>query len=370
MPLRFASALLAAAFTTRAAPAPDPHPPLRLAVIGLVHTHVESVLAHARDHADIDIVGIWEPDRAVFDRFAAKYHLDPALHHTDLPAMLDATRPEAASVMTSTADHLMAVRACAPRGIHCMVEKPLATTPADARAIADLAREHGIHVLTNYETSWYPSVRAARATIDSGDLGPLRRAVFRHGHPGPREIGCPPEFLAWLTDPEANGAGALFDFGCYGAAIMTWLMDGQPPATVSATTLHLKPEIYPRVDDDATITLAYPSAVAVVQASWAWTHDVKEMDLYAPGGSLHAGRWSSLTRRAPDAAPQPADAPSLAPPADNPWSYLRAVTQGRAPIDPLASLELNVTVVEILEAARTSAATGRTVTLDPSEPRP
>jgi len=41
-------------------------------------------------------------------------------------------------------------------------------------------------------------------------------------------------FLAWLSDPKLNGAGALFDFGCYGADLATWLMDGRRPVSVTA----------------------------------------------------------------------------------------------------------------------------------------
>ena len=67
-----------------------------------------------------------------------------------------------------------------------------------------------------------------------------------------------PEFLAWLNDPKLNGGGALYDFGCYGADLMTWLMDGQRPISVTATTQQIKPDIYPRVDDEATIILTYP----------------------------------------------------------------------------------------------------------------
>ena len=61
---------------------------------------------------------------------------------------------------------------------------------------------------------------------------------------GPKEINVQPEFLAWLTDPVKNGAGALFDFGCYGANLMTWLMDNQRPLAVTAIAQTNKPAIY------------------------------------------------------------------------------------------------------------------------------
>ncbi|MCA9303267.1 MAG: Gfo/Idh/MocA family oxidoreductase, partial [Phycisphaerales bacterium] len=191
----------------------EPIEPLRLAVIGLDHGHVEGVLWNAMNRDDLAIVGIYDPNPALFEKYRDKYHLDPAWFSTDLGAMLDATRPEAASVMTPISDHLEVVQACAPRGVHTLLEKPLAFDLDDARVMAHLAKEHGVLVLTNFETSWYASVRTAQAIVDSDDNLDITRVVFRHGHKGPKEIGCSEEFLEWLTDPEKNGGGAIVDFG-------------------------------------------------------------------------------------------------------------------------------------------------------------
>ncbi|MEM9663137.1 MAG: gfo/Idh/MocA family oxidoreductase, partial [Planctomycetota bacterium] len=218
-------------------------------------------------------------------------------------------------------------------------------------------------LLTNFETSWYRSVRTAKRIVDTDGLT-IRRAVFRHGHKGPQEIGCGPEFLAWLTDPEQNGGGAITDFGCYGAVIMTWLMDGERPTSVHAVTQQLKPDVYPNVDDDATIVLTYPGATAVIQASWAWTHDTKEMDLHAEGYSLHAGKWDDLTLREADSEPLAVGELINNSGLENEWTYLRRVVRGECAVDPLSSLELNLIATEILDAARESARTGRAVELN------
>ena len=354
------------------APQASADPPLRLAVIGLVHGHVHGVLRAGRARDDVEIVGVWDPSRALFDEFKARYDLDDGIYFDDLDAMLDETGPEAASVMTSTADHLTAVEACAPRGIDVLVEKPLAVSNEDAARMAALAAEHNVLVLTNYETSWYASVHAAKER--TGEMGPIRRIVARHGHSGPQEIGCSDEFLAWLTDPEENGAGALFDFGCYGANLATWLKDGRRPDTVTAVTRRLKPRTYPNVDDDATIVLAYDDGVAVLQASWCWTHDVKELDVYAEGGSVRCGRWDDASVRTPGGEARTLDLHGRPAPYDNEWTYLRAVTRGECEVDPLSSLDNNLIVVEILDAARRSAATGATVPLGddatPARPTP
>ena len=61
------------------------------------------------------------------------------------------------------------------------------------------------------------------------------------GTRGRRRFNVQPEFLAWLTDPVKNGAGALFDFGCYGANLMTWMMGNQRPLAVTAIAQTNKP---------------------------------------------------------------------------------------------------------------------------------
>jgi predicted dehydrogenase len=339
-------------------------PPLRVAIAGLVHGHAEGFFSHSLDRKDIQIVGIAEPDRALFDRYAAKYHLDASLYHADLGELLETVRPQAVLGYTTTFDHRKVVELCAKYSVPVMVEKPLATTYEDAKAIAAAARAAKIAVLVNYETSWYPSNRAAYVLLHSGAIGELRKVVVHDGHEGPKEIGVGPEFLGWLTDPKLNGGGALFDFGCYGADLMTYLMDGARPLTVTAVTQRIKPEVYPRVDDEATIVLTYPKAQAILQASWNWPYSRKDMEVYGRSGSVITVASNDITVRLPherQATTKSAD-PIPAPYNDS-LTYLRAVLLDGAKPDAYSSLETNLIVTEILDAAKRSAASGETIRL-------
>lgn len=339
--------------------------PLRLAVIGLDHGHVEGVLWNASSRDDLTIVGIYDPNYALFVKYQDKYNLNPDLFYADLDRMLDETKPEAASVMTPISRHLEVVEACAPRGVHTLLEKPLAYDFEDAQQMAALGKEHGVHVLTNFETSWYASVRAAVSMIESGEAGTPTRYIFRHGHKGPIEIGCSVEFVDWLADPAFNGGGAIVDFGCYGANIMTWIMNNQPPTSVHAITQQLKPDLYPDVDDDATIVLTYPNATAVIQASWAWTHDNKEMDVHATKMSIHAAKWDALEVRLPDQPREQISPPTKPDHLNDEWTYYRSLVRGECEIDPLSSIENNLIVAQILDAAIESARTGKSIKLEP-----
>jgi len=198
---------------------------------------------------------------------------------------------------------------------------------------------------------------------DQGTIGELRKIVVHDGHRGPKEIGCSTAFLDWLTDPVLNGGGALMDFGCYGADLITWLMKGERPTSVVAVTQHFKPEVYPKVEDEATIVLTYPKTQGIIQASWNWPFDRKDMELYGCTGSVMIPKSDQLrVRTAQTDERQTAVAPQTGAQAD-PLSYLAAVVRGDIRPSGLSSLGVNLIVTEILEAARESARTGKRVEL-------
>lgn len=338
--------------------------PLRVVIAGLVHGHAAGFFHRYLHDPELQIVGIAEPDRALFDRYAKQFSLDPALYHSDLDELLAKTHPQAVLAYTDTFDHRKVVEIAARHRVPVMMEKPLAVSDEDARAIEKAAREGGIPVLVNYETTWYRSNRAAYDLVHQGALGDVRKIVVHDGHSGPKEIGVGPEFLQWLTDPKLNGAGALFDFGCYGADLATWLMGNRRPLTVTAVTQQIKPDIYPRVDDEATIVLTYPKAQAILQASWNWPFDRKDMEVYGRTGYAITVRRDDVRVRRPGQAQEEQIAAAPIPaPEDDPIHYLRAVVlEGRKP-EGLSSLETNAIVTEILDAARRSAAEHKTIVL-------
>ncbi len=346
--------------------------PVRVAIVGLVHGHVEGIFHQLPQNPQVTLVGISEPDPALRQKYIARTHLPANLFFATEAEMLAKTRPQAVLVYTSIAGHRAAIAEAARLHIASMVEKPLATTVADAEAIEQASKTYGVPVLTNYETTWYASNRGVHALAEAGKLGELRKMVVHDGHRGPKEIGVSPEFLAWLTDPVQNGGGALMDFGCYGVDLATWFMHGELPLTVTAVTLHIKPAIYPRVDDDATIVMTYPRAQVIVQGSWNWPFDRKDMEVYGATGYADTVYVSTevtnkmRVRLAGEAAEHPETAAPLPAPEDSSLHYLAAVLHGELkPEHDLSSLDTNVTVVKILAAARTSAETGRTVRLMP-----
>jgi predicted dehydrogenase len=339
--------------------------PIRIAIAGMTHGHIGFILGR-KDKGDFQLVGVFEPNTELANKLSKKYGFDSKLIFDNLEKMLDKVKPEAVAVFGSIFEHMAAVEACAPRGIHVMVEKPLATNLQHAKRMVELAHKYNIHLLTDYETSWYPTTaKAFQLVNDSNFIGNIKKVVIHDGHQGPKEIGCDKVFLDWLTDPVQNGGGALIDFGCYGANLMTFLTKGEEPISVTAVTRHFKPDIYPKVDDEATIIVTYPKSQCIIQASWNWPFGRKDMEIYGDSGYIIAENKKSmkLRNRAMKVENTAIVTSKDIAVYEDPFSYFADVLSGKIKMTnyDLYSLENNVKVVQILEAARESAKTGKTV---------
>jgi predicted dehydrogenase len=344
---------------------PTDFKPFRIAIAGITHAHI-NILPRST-FKGMQLVGIQDDKEDFLHAYGVMHAHDPAILYTDLDTMLDTVRPEGVAAFGSIRDHMRVVEACAPRGIHVMVEKPMAIDVSEAERMQELAARHNIHILTNYETTWYATNHEAIArTADKGLYGKVRKVVIHDGHPGPIEIGCGPHFLEWLADPALAGGGALPDFGCYGANLMTRIMQDSKPVRVFAVTHQFKPHLYPKVDDDATILVSYADAECVIQASWNWPVSRKDMEIYAEKAQVIAMDNRHMRTRAGDKVDEMNE--TLAPlqaPHDDPFAHFAGVVRGEITLHKydLAGLENNAMVVRILAAARESAAIGKPVDL-------
>ncbi|WP_265241896.1 Gfo/Idh/MocA family protein [Muriicola sp. Z0-33] len=340
--------------------------PLRLGVAGLTHSHVHWILGR-KDHTDVKLVGIVEPNRELALRYSKQHGFSMDIVFDNLDDLITNTQPQAVAAFGSIFQHLEVVETCAPKGIHVMVEKPLAVNLEHAQKMELLAKKHNIVLLTNYETSWYPTNKRAYDLLHDGKVGELRKVVIRDGHKGPKKIGVNKEFLEWLTDPVLNGGGALMDFGCYGANLMTWLQRGEKPQSVTAITQQLQAENNPNVDDDATIILKYAKANATIQASWNWPIGRKDMEVYGEYGAIFADDRNNLRIRISEGYDgfdeETISLEERPAPYDDPFSLLAAVINKEIVLTPFSpyTLENNMIVMEILQAASESSKTAKTV---------
>lgn len=344
------------------AAAKAPEGKTKLAIIGLDHDHVWGLLKDLAGEPNAELVAIADNHQPLVDQ--AKTKVPPTVKfYSDYVKMLDEMKPDGVIVTTENDLHLEILRECAKRHIHYSTEKPMATTAADAREMERLATQADIKVMVNYWNAWVTPTHAIYHRVHDGELGPVQRIIVQYGHQGPKEIGVSKYFADWLYDPVKNGGGAIMDFGCYGAEWAVWLKG--KPTRVSAVTQKLKVDQHNAVDDDATIVLDYPDGTAVIEASWDWPYSMGQVQVFGPKGSLLATARDLFSRSPKGNVANGAlegerlALDQLAHETSNPISYFVDCIRNNKPIEDPLSMKLNVQVMEILDAARESARTGK-----------
>jgi predicted dehydrogenase len=334
-----------------------------IAVVGLVHSHVWGHLGKMVEGRPARLVGVAETIPDLVEN-ARQRGVDASLVFADWKAMIDKTRPEMVWAFVENNRHREIVEFCAPRKIHVLFEKPLASTHRDALAIRDLARRHGIYVLSNYQMAWWASNYTAKEFIDSGALGQVWRVrgVVGHGGPG-APTGLNKYFFDWLTDPVKNGAGALVDFGCYNALWSLWILGR--PTSVYAVTHQLRPGEFPKVEDNSAMILNYPRGVALLEGSWDLPRSFQDLEVFGLNGSVYAVNGRVEHRPKNSRAPaQELPLQKLSPERAEPIAHMIWCIENKKEPEGLVGLDLNVEVVEILDAAKESVKTGRAVQLN------
>jgi predicted dehydrogenase len=331
-----------------------------LAVVGLDHDHVWELLKHMSDEPDAQLVAIADQHPALVERAKARVPANVQFY-SDYVRMLDEAKPDAVFVTTENDKHLEILRECAKRHIHYSVEKPMATSAADAREMERLADQAGIKLMVNYWNAWVAPSHELFRRVQSGEIGSVRKMIVEYGHQGPKEIGVSSYFADWLYDPVKNGGGAIVDFGCYGAEWAVWLKGR--PTRVFATTLKLKTDQHNSVDDDATIVLEYPDANVVIEASWDWPYGMDRVQVFGNKGSLTADSdkvffRSAKTRESAGLEGESVKVDVLPREGSNPVAYFLSRIRTNAAVEDPVSARLNVQVVEILSAAQASLASG------------
>ena len=330
----------------------------KIAVVGLVHSHVWGHLKEMLQGDQVKLVGIAETEPTLVAE-AKKRGAADALFFGDYCTMIKQTKPDIVWGFVENDRHLEIVQFCAPRKIHVMFEKPLASKYADALAIQRLAGQDGIQVMVNYQMAWWPANYAAKNIADSGALGQVWRLRGIVGHGGPGSTGLGKPFFDWLTDPDKNGAGALVDMQCYTALWSLWFL-GQPEK-VYAQVNHLRPEIFPKVEDNSTMVLSYKNGVGLCEGSWDLPRSFQDLEVFGLKGSVIITQQKiqlQIGRKVQDVPLDP-----LPPERATPIACLvNAIKSGKA-LDGLVGLKMNVGVVEILEAARMSVESGQAIGL-------
>jgi predicted dehydrogenase len=281
-----------------------PRQPIRIAVLGLTHDHVWYNLRELKSLRDATLVAAADPNQPLRDRVAREFK---CATYAGCEELLDRERVDAVYLYGDNATGAELTRRAAARGLHVMVEKPMAASLAGADGMLAAARNADVRLMVAWPFTWWPPLQAALAMAQRGDLGRVWQVKYRAAHAGPREMGCSKYFSDWLYNPDLNGAGALVDYCCYGALLARLLMG--VPARVTATAgRFVKEDIL--VDDNAVILMTYAHGLAVAEASWTQVGHLSSyvVWIYGTTGTLmvepgERGRLLLATAKQPDGAP-------------------------------------------------------------------
>lgn len=330
-----------------------------IAVIGLRHSHTWSHLDNFARNQQAKLVGIAETAPELVAE--AKKRAPGVPIYSDYNKMLDELKPSIVWGFVENSRHLEIVEACGPRKIQVVFEKPLAATYKQAVAIRRAANKYGILVMTNFGTAWTPQYYAVKRAVESGATGELFRMRAIIGHSGQRMgEGLNKYFFDWLTDPDGNGAGALMDFGCYGALLAQWYMG--KPDTVYAYALHRRPDEFPKVEDHAVMVLGYKNRVVILEATWDLPGGRTDTVWWGPKAAITMGSNGVELMHGKE-APQQLEVTPMPPDRSGPLVYLTDRLRRHQPLDGMLALDINVGVLEIIEAAKMSIRSGQVVKL-------
>lgn len=274
----------------------------RIITLGLHHDHVWSNLEELAATGRAELAGAADADAELLAKYRNRFPGETTESYDELLSRDGLT---AAYVFGSNKlSEDLVVKAC-ERGLHCLVEKPMAATLAGAERMHAAARASGVRLMVNWPFAWWPQLRHGIYMAQVGELGQLWQVRYRAAHQGPVELGCSRQFCEWLYDAELNGAGALMDYCCYGAVLAEVLL-GQPES-VSGLRVRtgLKPDL--ALEDNAVLLLKYPHALATTEASWTQIGHLTSYSatIYGNKGTIqiepgHDGRILHATAEHPD----------------------------------------------------------------------
>ncbi len=220
---------------------------LRVALIGFGHWGPNYARILTGNLSGARLSACAEPSAGRLAAFESQY--PSASSYADYKRLLRDGDVDAVIVATPTSTHREVVEDCLAAGIHVLVEKPLASSVADAEVMVDLAKASGRTLMVGHTFLFHPAVRAIKSYIDEGLLGEIRYLYFQRTGLGPIR----------------QDVNALWDLAPHDLAMLRYWLNADPFDLVARGESYLKPG----TEDVVFMTLNYPNQVlASVHVSW------------------------------------------------------------------------------------------------------
>ena len=334
----------------------------RIGILGLTHDHVWTNLKELHATGKATVVAAADPHAELLDKVRQQFG---CATYANAETLLAQESLDAVYVYGDNAAGVALTEQAAARGLHVLVEKPMAADLAGADRMLTAVRRAKVRLMVNWPFAWWPQLQKALQMAHAGEIGELWQVKYRAGHAGPREMGCSPYFCDWLYDPNRNGGGALIDYCCYGVLLARCLL-GMPRRVVGVTGRLCKEEI--TVEDNGIIVMTYPRALALAEGSWTQMDKLTayRTAIYGTRGTLlveprQGGRLLLATAEHPDGTD--IEVTAAPPEASNASAcFLHGLETGQ-PFPELCDDQPCRDVQEILDAGLLSAARGQEVSL-------
>ncbi len=353
---------------------------LRVAGINFDHFHMGDLLQMAAEHPDIEIVGLCDDQPARMQDAIRRFGVTEDRVFTEVDACLERSRPDFVILCPATARHAEYVERVAPYKVHLLVEKPFASTVAEADRMMAAAQQAGVLLAINWPLRWVASHATAYRLLQEGRIGELQEVHYYDGNRGPLYHGAHKEEItptaemkreSWFYR-EAQGGGSLQDYLGYGTTLGTWYHGRRSPTEVTAVT------DWPNgleVDEHCIAVARYASGLSKFETRWGtftdpWTHPPQPacgFVLKGTDGTIRSDDYAPAlrvqTRTCPDGEMVASDV--LPPPYQNAIQYfahcLRRDQEPEGPLSPAISRIGQ----QIVDSAMLSARLKKTVELVP-----
>ena len=349
----------------------------RIAAIGFAHSHIDGNLrsfAECKGRVEFVAAADVKPKVASvnrekgtrIDEFREALELYGFKKYDDYEKLLEENQIDIALVCSENAFHPAVMEKLLRRGIHVVVEKPLAASMEGALRIARASRETGARVITNWPTAWSPAIRQAKKIVDSGEIGKLFKFCFRNSDSqGPLSYGQvitdTEKGLEWWHQSDTGG-GSMLDYCCYGACMSPWFCGEAPAAAYGLKANFDSP--YGSAEDYASITVRFPHAVALLEGSWTTVNGGVAPGplLYGTKGTLVVHQNGNIDVYKKRHTEKPDEIITPAPLPDGRETLgketLHHLDTGE-PLFPLLDLPLNLRAMSILDTGARSAKSGK-----------
>lgn len=359
---------------------------IKAVIIGFSHMHVNEMALYIKEQPEFSLEAIADIDsdaeKIPAFRYTPEWNRDNVSKnycdnvYDDYKEMLFKVKPDIAFILCENYKKLEVIEECAKRGVNICVEKPLALTYEEALKIEEISKKYNVEIVINWPVLWRPYLHKMKKAIDSGICGKPIKMRYINGHTGPLGKGAKhrgvSENAEEMSDTDRSktwwhqekyGGGVFLDICCYGCLFCKWFMgDGEESILSYGANLNTD---FGDTDDNFAAIVKYPGKMSIIEGTWTTPRavipsgpmvmctdgvimctggaedapDVKAYDIY--GNELEiedVNLGESYKNMA--------------------WHYAEHIKTGK-PVHEMLTLEGNIKVMAILDAAIKSSKNGK-----------